>query len=38
MRGYFTAAGFYGRVDGGYMLFASEADYYEYMETEEEAS
>ncbi len=32
MRGYFTTNGFYGWVDGGYMLFASEADYYEYME------
>ncbi len=32
MRGYFTAAGFYGKVGEGYMLFASEADYYECME------
>ena len=32
MRGYFTANGFYGLVDGEYMLFASEADYYELME------
>ena len=32
MRGYFTASGFFGLVDGEYMLFASEADYYDYME------
>jgi hypothetical protein len=29
MRGYFTASGYYGLVDGRYCLFASEADYYE---------
>ena len=38
MRGYFTAAGFYGLVDGRYMLFASEGEYYEYMENEDENS
>ena len=38
MRGYFTAVGFYGLVDGRYMLFASEAEYYEYLENEEEGS
>jgi len=32
MRGYFTANGYYGLVDGVYMLFAGEADYYEFME------
>ncbi len=32
MRGYFTASGFYGLVDGAYVLFASESDYYEAME------
>ena len=32
MRGYFTASGYYGLVDGVYMLFASEGDYYEFME------
>ena len=32
MRGYFTSNGYYGLVDGRYMLFAGEADYYEYME------
>jgi hypothetical protein len=31
MRGYFTASGYYGLVDGQYRLFASEADYYEAM-------
>ena len=34
MRGYFTAAGFYGLVDGRYMLFSSESVYYEFMESE----
>ena len=29
MRGYFTASGYYGLVDGRYRLFASEADYFE---------
>ena len=32
MRGYFTASGYYGLVDGRYCLFASEADYYESLE------
>ncbi len=32
MRGYYTTTGFYGFVDGKYMLFSSESDYYEYME------
>jgi len=32
MRGYFTSNGYFGYVDGRYMLFACEADYYEYME------
>ena len=31
MRGYFTANGFYGLVDGSYRLFASESEYYEMM-------
>ena len=31
MRGYFTAAGFYGLVDKVYVLFASDAEYYECM-------
>ena len=29
MRGYFTANGYYGLVDGRYRLFASESEYYE---------
>ena len=31
MRGYFTANGYYGLVDGRYLLFASESDYLEMM-------
>lgn len=38
MRGYFTAGGFYGLVDGEYRLFASEADYYETADTDDEAA
>ena len=38
MRGYFTASGFYGLVDGRYVLFASESDYYEAVEGDEEAA
>ena len=32
MRGYYTNGGYYGR----YMLFASEADYFDYMAEREE--
>lgn len=32
MKGYNTAEGYMGLVDGRYILFASEADYREYME------
>ena len=32
MKGYNTADGYMGFVDGRYMLFASEADYREYLE------
>lgn len=32
MKGYFTANGYMGLVDGGYLLFASEDDYKEYLE------
>lgn len=32
MRGYYTRTGFYGLVGGRYVLFASESDYYEFME------
>jgi hypothetical protein len=38
MRGYFTAAGYYGLVDGIYMLFADETEYYEIMEEADEAA
>ena len=31
MKGYYTAGGYYGLVDGRYRLFASEEDYYESM-------
>ena len=31
MRGYFTASGYFGLVDGEYRLFASESDYYEFV-------
>lgn len=34
MKGYATAAGYMGYVGGSYILFASEADYLEYMEEE----
>ena len=32
MKGYSVSEGFMGYVDGEYMLFASEDDYREYME------
>lgn len=32
MKGYNTAEGYMGLVDGRYVLFASEADYREYLE------
>ena len=31
MRGYFTANGYYGLVNGRYQLFASETEYFELM-------
>lgn len=31
MKGYFTANGFMGYVEGEYLLFASEDDYKEYL-------
>ena len=31
IKGYFTNAGYYGLVNGQYMLFASESDYYSYI-------
>ena len=36
MRGYFSANGYYGLVDGRYMLFASESDYYETVSDRQE--
>ena len=38
MRGYFTPNGYRGLVEGRYMLFASEEDYYEFMENQESKS
>ena len=32
MKGYVTSAGYMGWVDGRWMLFASETEYYEYLE------
>lgn len=32
MKGYAVESGYMGYVDGAYMLFASEADYEEYVE------
>ena len=32
MKGYITASGYMGYVDGDYVLFASEEDYREYLE------
>ncbi len=32
MKGYHTANGYMGLVDGQYVLFASEKDYLEYLE------
>ena len=34
MKGYYTGNGYYGYVDGRYVLFCSESDYYEAMEDE----
>ncbi len=36
MRGYFTSSGFYGLVDGKYILFVGENEYYEFVDTVEE--
>ncbi len=32
MKGYITASGYMGLVEGRYILFASEEEYLEYME------
>ncbi len=34
MHGYFTDSGFMGLVHGEYRLFATEQDYYDYIEEE----
>jgi hypothetical protein len=34
MKGYVISSGFMGFVDGAYMLFASEEDYYEYVQNQ----
>ena len=36
MRGYFTAGGYYGKVHGRYLLFASESEYYEMIREDED--
>ncbi len=36
MRGYFTGSGFYGLVNGSYVLFASESDYYDALQESED--
>ena len=35
MRGYYVPGGFWGLVNGSYMLFASESDYYDAVADEE---
>ena len=35
VKGYFTGSGYKGLVDGEYMLFASESDYYSYISEKE---
>ena len=32
MKGFHTGEGYMGYVDGRYVLFASETDYYDYMD------
>ena len=32
MEGYFTSIGYFGYIEGCWMLFATESDYYEFME------
>ena len=34
MKGYYTSNGYYGYVNGRYVLFSSERDYFETMEDE----
>ena len=32
MKGYYTSSGYMGYVDGKYILFASDKEYFEFME------
>lgn len=34
MKGYYTASGYMGFVDGRYMMFSSEEEYAEYLDEE----
>ena len=36
MKGYYNNEGYMGKVDGRWVLFASEQDYLEYVEAQEE--
>ena len=38
MRGYYTANGFLGLVNGQYRMFATEEDYYDTVEEKEDAT
>ena len=35
MNGYFTAGGYYGMVNGRYVLFSDESEYFEYVSEED---
>lgn len=35
MKGYYTSAGYYGLVNGRYMLFSTDQDYRDYISKEE---
>ena len=35
MKGYYTSAGYYGFVNGRYMLFATDKDYRDFISKEE---
>ena len=38
MKGYYTANGYFGLVDGSYILFSDESDYYDFMDQESDAA
>ena len=38
MKGYYTANGYYGLVEGSYILFSDESDYYDFMDQESDAA